>query len=298
MNFGENLQNLRKISHISQEELAEKLNVSRQAISKWESNDCYPETEKLLKICELFNCSMDTLLKGKIGNSNSSSKKEYDDIISRFSKGVSIGLFLILIGVTILLSVIGIIPNESLKEKYIITGVVITLIFTLFALPIFILRGIEMNDYKRKNPTLENFYTNEEIDKYNTKFSKAVALSVSLILLGVIMFMILYVLKAFNESIMLQIAIMMIFITFAVPILAYFGIQKDKYDIEKYNKVNKVYTESEELLGKISAVIMILATIVYFILGFIWNLWKYNWLVFPICGMICGIFAVILQKEK
>lgn len=298
MNFGENLQNLRKISHISQEELAEKLNVSRQAISKWESNDCYPETEKLLKICELFNCSMDTLLKGKIGNSNSSSKKEYDDIMSRFSKGVSIGLFLILIGVTILLSVIGIIPNESLKEKYIITGVVITLIFTLFALPIFILRGIEMNDYKRKNPTLENFYTNEEIDKYNTKFSKAVALSVSLILLGVIMFMILYVLKAFNESIMLQIAIMMIFITFAVPILAYSGIQKDKYDIEKYNKVNKVYTESEELLGKISAVIMILATIVYFILGFIWNLWKYNWLVFPICGMICGIFAVILQKEK
>ena len=41
MNFGENLQNLRKMSHISQEELAEKLNVSRQAISKWESNDCY-----------------------------------------------------------------------------------------------------------------------------------------------------------------------------------------------------------------------------------------------------------------
>lgn len=82
MNFGENLQNLRKMSHISQEELAEKLDVSRQAISKWESNDCYPETEKLLKICELFNCSMDAILKGKIGYSNSISKKEYDNLMS------------------------------------------------------------------------------------------------------------------------------------------------------------------------------------------------------------------------
>lgn len=218
--------------------------------------------------------------------------------MSKFSKGISIGLFLILIGVIILLGIIGMAPDETLKEKYIITGVVITLIFALFALPIFILRGIEMNDFKKKNPTLENFYTNEEIDKYNTKFSKIVAISVSLILLGVIIFMILYVLKAFNEIIMLQVTVMMIFITIAVPLLTYSGIQKDKYDIEKYNKVNKIYTVNEELLGKISAVIMILATIVYLILGFIWNLWKYNWLVFPICGMICGIFAVILQKEK
>ena len=74
MNFGENLQNLRKMSHISQEELAEKLNVSRQAISKWESNDCYPETEKLIKICEIFNCSMDTILKGKVQKKNETTK--------------------------------------------------------------------------------------------------------------------------------------------------------------------------------------------------------------------------------
>ena len=43
MNFGENLQNLRKMSHISQEELAEKLNVSRQAITKWETGKGIPE---------------------------------------------------------------------------------------------------------------------------------------------------------------------------------------------------------------------------------------------------------------
>ena len=65
MNLGENLITLRKKENISQEELAEKLDVSRQAVSKWESGGGYPETEKLLKICEIFNCSLDTLMKGK-----------------------------------------------------------------------------------------------------------------------------------------------------------------------------------------------------------------------------------------
>lgn len=44
MSLSENLQNLRKIKNMSQEELAEKLNVSRQAVSKWESGNGYPET--------------------------------------------------------------------------------------------------------------------------------------------------------------------------------------------------------------------------------------------------------------
>ena len=52
MSLSENLQNLRKIKNMSQEELAEKLNVSRQAVSKWESGNGYPETEKIISICE------------------------------------------------------------------------------------------------------------------------------------------------------------------------------------------------------------------------------------------------------
>ena len=65
MSLSENLQNLRKMKGISQEELAEKLEVSRQAISKWESGKGYPETEKIISICEIFDCSMDELVKGK-----------------------------------------------------------------------------------------------------------------------------------------------------------------------------------------------------------------------------------------
>ncbi len=294
MNFGENLQNLRKMSHISQEELAEKLNVSRQAISKWESNDCYPETEKLIKICEIFNCSMDTIIKGRVQKKNETTKTSYEKIMNKFSKGIALGVFLILLGTTFLLGII----SRSTDEKNIITGVIILLIFVLFTIPIFIIRGLEIETFKRKNPLLENFYTSEEIDKYDKVFSKALVISISIIILGVIVFMALYGFKIFNGNVIMQVSILMIFITISTPILVYHGIQKDKYDIEKHNKANNYIKENEELLGKISGVIMIMATIIYFILGFIWNLWKYNWLIYPICGMICGIFAIILQKEK
>ena len=62
MSFGEKLAKLRKEKGMSQEELAQELNVSRQAVSKWESNSSYPETEKIVQICKLFNSSMDELI--------------------------------------------------------------------------------------------------------------------------------------------------------------------------------------------------------------------------------------------
>lgn len=65
MTLGDKLSKLRKENNYTQEQLAEILGVSRQAISKWESNIAYPETEKLLKLGELYNCSMDYLMKGE-----------------------------------------------------------------------------------------------------------------------------------------------------------------------------------------------------------------------------------------
>lgn len=64
MGFGENLQFLRKMSNkMTQEELAEKMRVSRQTISKWELNLVYPEMSKMVELCNLFSCSMDQLVR-------------------------------------------------------------------------------------------------------------------------------------------------------------------------------------------------------------------------------------------
>ncbi len=63
MTLGDKLSKLRKENNYTQEQLADVLGVSRQAISKWESNITYPETDKLVRMSELFDCSLDYLLK-------------------------------------------------------------------------------------------------------------------------------------------------------------------------------------------------------------------------------------------
>ena len=63
MTFGEKLFKLRKDKGFSQEALAEQLNTTRHAISKWENNQVYPETDKLLMLSNIFEVSVDSLLK-------------------------------------------------------------------------------------------------------------------------------------------------------------------------------------------------------------------------------------------
>ncbi len=62
MKFGENLYNLRKSNKMSQEKLAEKVNVTRQSVSKWENGESYPEMEKIMKLCDIFHCKINDLV--------------------------------------------------------------------------------------------------------------------------------------------------------------------------------------------------------------------------------------------
>lgn len=66
MKFGENLKNLRKLKKLSQEDLAEKVNVSRQSISKWETGEAYPEMNNLLMLCKIFHCKINDLVNDSI----------------------------------------------------------------------------------------------------------------------------------------------------------------------------------------------------------------------------------------
>lgn len=70
MTFGNKLAKLRKEYNYTQEQLGDIIGVSRQSISKWESDIAYPETEKLIELGKLFDCSMDYLLKEDITEKN------------------------------------------------------------------------------------------------------------------------------------------------------------------------------------------------------------------------------------
>ena len=292
MNFAENLQNLRKKKNMTQDELAEKLQVSRQAVSKWESGSGYPETEKIISICDIFNCSMDELIKGKISLDE---KDNYDLIMSKSAKQVAIAVALILLGVSIFLTIASLAPDV---EQYSLIGICAILLGVSFAVPLFIINGSKIEEFKKKNPILNNVYTENELEVGKAKYTKFIAIGISIILIGVMIMMLLLGLKFGGEESPLPIAILMYFITIGTSIIVYASNMKEKFDIAKYNKENTIeYKEIKNKVGKICGIIMLITTIIFLIWGFTLNMWEINWMVYPIGGILCGIISIIFEKD-
>ena len=63
MSLGTNIQYLRKLNKLTQEQFAEKMNITRQTVSRWESDEVTPELNKLVEICSVFSCKLDELVR-------------------------------------------------------------------------------------------------------------------------------------------------------------------------------------------------------------------------------------------
>lgn len=293
MNFGENLQNLRKQHNLSQEELADKMQLSRQSISKWESGSAYPEMDKVLALCNIFHCSLDELIQGNLKTTNSSLKHQYNQIINKFSRSLALAIGLILFGTVILIAA------SSYGAPYTNYGLVGFLLLVAIASPIIVLYGIKLADFKSKHPILDNFYSEAEVDNYNVTFAKLIAAGVAITLVGLVCFIALVSTNVFGTESPMPAAVFMLFVTFSTPLFVYAGIHKSKYDIKTYNHENspKFQAESEKI-GKICGSIMMIATIIFLRLGFIFHLWHICWITYPIAGILCGIVATILHHES
>ena len=158
MSLGENLQFLRKKSNITQEQLAEMLEVSRQSVSKWESDTTYPEMDKLLQISGIFHCSLDDLVQKDINTQYVEDKAHYDEHHNRSSRQITTGVSLILSGLTLMLFLVAVFPKIEQME-YLAT--MIFFIFVAIAVAIFVMTGLQNDHFSKKNPVIENFYTEE-----------------------------------------------------------------------------------------------------------------------------------------
>ena len=81
MKVNEKIYSLRKENHMSQEELADKIGVSRQTVSKWELGESSPDFDKIAPLCELFNITADELLRDKKIESVKTPEEDKPDII-------------------------------------------------------------------------------------------------------------------------------------------------------------------------------------------------------------------------
>lgn len=88
MTLGEKIAKQRKELNYTQEQLAEILGLSRQSISKWESDIAYPETDKLIELGKLFDCSMDYLLKENVTEKDGAQSADFSEKIEEIGKKV------------------------------------------------------------------------------------------------------------------------------------------------------------------------------------------------------------------
>lgn len=148
MNFSEKLQELRKSKGLSQEALAQKLDVSRQAVSKWETGEGYPEMDKLLLLSDLFQVSLDYLLKNEENQVNTQQEKyfmsssqiqEFMVFKNAFAYHIAIAVMVIILSVNLP------ILFESMNRDSL--GAVLMLVVIALAVTVLIVTGISSEKY-------------------------------------------------------------------------------------------------------------------------------------------------------
>lgn len=172
MTMGEKLSKLRKENNITQEQLADTLGVSRQSVSKWESDLAYPETEKLIRLSDMFQCSLDYLLKEEAERtetpppSSPSVRRVTREDASRFLEArqqtawpTAIATLLCILSpiCLILLSALSEEPNIHLSENTASgMGMAVLLLFVACAVVIFIFTGKRTDVFRYlENETFE-----------------------------------------------------------------------------------------------------------------------------------------------
>ncbi len=291
--LSENLQYYRKREEMTQEQLAERLQVSRQTISKWESGAAYPETEKLLQLCEIFSCSMDVLMRQNASKLAVEDNLKHREHMEKRRKWISIGITTLISAVALVELLTGSgVPEPIADMVFMAVGIVGILIL--------VVQGIRHDNYKKKHPVVQAFYTKEEKESFDEKFPVRIATGIGILLMGGLIgmngeyFEEMLPFKRFSED--FYYGIFLLLAAIGVGVLAHTGLGKDKYDIEAYNKEESADRKrANEKTGVWCGCIMLTATIIFMVMGFMFQLWKISWVVFPIGGVLCGMVALIFQ---
>ena len=295
MAFSDNLQFIRAQANITQEQLAEQLDVSRQSVSKWESGASFPEMDTLLRICDLYDVNMDTLLRGSVEESRVSDTVRYDDHMNHFSLQIALSVFAIIAGVALMI----LLNTLALPEML---AVALFMLILTISVVVMVAGGIQHDNFRKKHPVIQDFYTEEEKDAFHQKFVWYIAGGVGAILFGVVLLVGVFAFLPEKEPYeSFAAAVFMLLVAGAVFSFIYGGIQEDKYKIWKYNRDNNPDPESKrrlDLIGAACGVIMLLATAVYVGLGLTRNAWGTAWWLFAVGGILCGVVSVALNPYK
>ncbi len=322
MIFADKLIENRKKNGWSQEDLAYKLGVSRQSVSKWESAQAIPDMKKILQMADLFQVSTDYLLRDEIedsGNEPVLVDIESDDPVRRVSLKesnaflqhnkkaaslVSTGVMMCILSPILLielsaLSESGILPfSEAVSAG---AGTIVLLVMIAVAVVLFLMA------YMRGKPF--EYLENEKIDteygvsgmvkELKTDYAETHSrLMIIGILFCVISAIPLFLLSMFSSigkdelSMLIGVGGMLATIAIGVKLIVLTSVRQEGFEklLEEgdYSRLNK-------RVGKYDGIFWAIATAIYLTWSFLTMRWQATWIVWPIAGVIYAAYREILK---
>ena len=254
MSFRDNLQTLRAEKNMTQEQLAMLLGVSRQSVTKWEAERSYPEMDKLLKMCDIFECSLDELVKGDLSGRVASAEKAipsgpptdicgYEDYQRMLAWKVPTGIALVMVGIALGFLFEGSVTLSSWNGK---DGlfILIVMVGILAGLAFFIPAGMAHSAFIKAHPFVEDFYTEDDKTRARKSFTKGLLVGLAFIVLGIGCFL---MLEATSESYALFFALL--FAAIGVWSIVHFGMLMGRTNVDEYNKSIADELEIEDIVN-------------------------------------------------
>ncbi len=319
---------LRKKNGWSQEELADKMNVSRQAVSKWESAQTMPDLEKILQLSTLFGVTTDYLLRAEMEDeeftdnpSDSIVKKigieeanAYMEQRKRAAWRIAFATLLCILSpiTLIVLSTLSALPDPLIAQSTAeAVGLIVLFAFVLCAVPIFIYCGFQNEAYAflDKNIPFELEYGVKGLVTEKKKAFRAKYVNVNIIATVLCIFSVIpLIVSSFtgNEILIItMLALLMIIVGVAVVMFIVVGTQNASMQKllqeGEFTRQEKTRTALKEVVGFCYWGVL---TAIFLAVSFLTDGWYFSWIIFAVGGIlfpivmcICNYFADRRKKD-
>lgn len=293
MSLAENLQFLRAREGVTQEQLAERLDVSRQSVSKWEGGASFPEMDTLLKLCDMFHTDMDTLLRGSVEKSLSEDTAGYDRFMTLYARKIAGAVSAIVAGTAVMMLLYGRIGEMPSAALF--------LLIVAISAVVMVASGMEEDSFRKQYPAVPDFYSEKEKVDFRRRYIWYTAGGVGGILCGVALLLLFFTVFPEQEPYeSFAGALFMLIVACAVYFIIYGGMLEDKYNIPKYNRQNNPSPEDKERRRRAATacgIIMLLATAVFLAAGLGMDGWDSAVIIYPVGGVLCGAAWLLLGPK-
>ena len=311
----------RKKNGWSQEELADKLGVSRQSVSKWEGAQAVPDMKKILQLAELFNVSTDYLLRDDIEIYESVGEvmvesgteeavrsvsleeaNKFLEFNERASRLISTGVMLCILSpvsifIAKIISDMHVLPIG--EDATIACSIVVLLLVIAAAVWLFLKIGISGKKYEYlENSRIETQYgvsgmVKERRESYEGTYSTMLIFGILLCILCAIPIFLMAMIKDGSDSLMsVSVALLLILLAIGIKMIVMTCIRKEGFDklLEEGD-----YTRTEKKAGKYDGIYWAIATAIYLGWSFFTLKWHMTWIVWPIAGVLFAVYHEIMK---